>query len=192
MFHDGTLVITDFGQALIAQKRSSEKTRRIPQTPGDQAYRPAENSYETNLGPEYDDWAMGCVLLEILVFAISGPSGVDELYKARRKEQYPTDFYYQVNGDQRIFHPEVEGLLNRYLNTRGSRCDAVFTEYVVSIVRLMLQIDCTKRINTATAAERLQEELSYWRPRASEGSGSPANYSPVHIKYIHRSHVWRS
>jgi hypothetical protein len=188
VFHDGTLVINDFGQALIAQKRSSEKTRRIPQPPGEQTYRPAENSNETNMGPEYDDWAMGCVLLEILVFALSGPSGVEELYKARRKDQYATDYYYQVKGDQRFFHPEVDGLLNRYLNMKGSRCDTVFTEGVVCIVRSMLQIDCTVRINTATAAEKLQEELSYWRPRVSEGSLASA--SPVHNRYIHRSHVW--
>jgi len=170
VFDDGTLVITDFGQALIAQKRSSERTRRIPQRPGEQAYRPAGNSKETDMGPEYDDWGIACVLIEILVFAARGPEGVQQLYEARQKQHYPTDYYYQVDRDgEHILHPGVVQLL---VGLKGEQMawplNYGFTEAVLDIVGSMLRIDRNTRMDSDKASDRLQKDLVYWRLRARD------------------------
>ncbi|KAI5844336.1 kinase-like domain-containing protein [Tricharina praecox] len=178
VFDDGTMVITDFGQALIAQKRSSEKTRRILQRPGEQAYRPPENSKESFMGPEYDDWAMGCVLLEILVFAIKGPRGVWELKNARQKTQYPTDYYYQVRDDQRFIHPEVEELLGGLASEVASwSVDVKFTVAALEIVKSMLRINHKTRMDSGEAASQLREKLNYWRNQANRGRRTSSNRS---------------
>ncbi|KAI5844325.1 kinase-like domain-containing protein [Tricharina praecox] len=169
VFEDGRLVITDFGQSSIMQKRSSGGTRRVNQTPGEQTYRPPENSGDTDMGLEYDYWAIGCVLLEILVFVVTGTQGIRELLEARGRRTYRTDYYYQVEDDKRFLHPAVEEIMTRLEEgMKDRRLDSGFTDAVVGIVKSMLKVDPKKRLDVVTAARRLKYNLKYWRRRASE------------------------
>ena len=172
VFDDGTLVISDFGQALIAQQRSSERTQRIPQRPGEQAYCPAGNSKETDMGPDCDDWGIACVLIEILVFAARGPEGVQQLYEARQKQNYPTDYYYQVGRDgEHIPHPGVVQLLIGLKDEQMAwPLDFGFTEAVLDIVSSMLRINRNTPMDSAKASDKLQTDLIYWRFRARNSS----------------------
>jgi hypothetical protein len=165
VFGDGTLVINDFGQAHIGQKRSSDSvTRDVPQTPGEQAYRPPENSDAAVMNQGYDDWAMGCVLLEILVYAACGSDGTNKLYKARKKGVY-TDYYYQQTKEgKREFHREVVQLLK---DINYDLTDVFFTA-VLGIVKAMLMIGPKDRLNTEKACEKLEAVIK----KAREGGSS--------------------
>ncbi|KAF8541122.1 hypothetical protein BDD12DRAFT_949670 [Trichophaea hybrida] len=162
VFGDGTLVINDFGQAHIGQKRSSDSaTRDVPQRPGEQAYRPPESSDATVMNQGYDDWAMGCILLEILVYVIYGPDGTKKLHEARGEGVY-TDYYYQTIDGERKVHPSVERLLKdiAYSHLKDGFCTAV-----VHIIKTMLMIRPKDRLNTENAWKELQRALQEARPK---------------------------
>jgi hypothetical protein len=168
VFRDGTLVINDFGQAHIGQKRSSDSvTRDVPQTPGEQAYRPPENSDVAVMNQGYDDWAMGCVLLEILVYAACGSDGTKKLYEARGKGVY-TDYYYQQTKEgKREFHPDVVQLLK---DIDYDLTDVFFTA-VLGIVKAMLMIGPKDRLNTEKACGKLQVVIQKARLAIDSGKG---------------------
>jgi len=169
VFDDGRLVIADFGQAIITRKMGSGTTIRPPQQPGEQAYRPPENSTQTDMGHEYDDWAMGCVILEILVFAAKGSKAVQQFRDARQKPEYPSDyFYYNIRG-VRSLHPEASKVLE------GLEANAGFTKDVSKVVRAMLEIDPKQRINSDKASKDLQRSLTYWREQVSRGQTDGGN-----------------
>jgi serine/threonine protein kinase len=169
VFDDGRLVIADFGLAIITRKTGSGSTKRPPQGPGEQGYRPPENSTQTDMGSEYDDWAMGCIILEILVFAAKGPEGVQQFRDARQTLQYRTDYFYYDVGGVRSLHPEVVKVMGALEVNTG------FTAEVLLVVKAMLEIDPKQRICSNEASKSLRNSLARWRNQVSGGGSQTSS-----------------
>lgn len=79
----GILVIADFGLSAFnsTQSRSNIPNERIPFTPG---YRPPECDLEGGtISRSYDIWTFGCLLLELVCWALGGPKLRGDFAEAR-------------------------------------------------------------------------------------------------------------
>lgn len=99
--HRGVLKITDFG---LAEFQRTEST--IYKSPSKTAVSAAYRSPECDIkggrvGPSHDIWALGCLYLEFIAWALGGWDLVDKFQKAR--EVRDSDEYYGISLDDRFF-----------------------------------------------------------------------------------------
>lgn len=88
------LAFADMGLTKVHKdsSRSNIPGKDIPRTPH---YRPPECDMEGNQGHisrSFDIWTLGCVFLELVVWILEGPTGVQD-FKRQRKKPYLTDLY---------------------------------------------------------------------------------------------------
>lgn len=77
-------LIADFG--LSVKRDPTREGSRTKHGGGDNGYRPPEDK---DLNRSYDIWSMGCIILEILVFAVWGFEGAGKLDNARESPNHP-------------------------------------------------------------------------------------------------------
>ena len=78
-----TFQIADFG---LARFKDLDETSKTDWKMGTRTYGPPESGEGSRNGRAYDMWSLGCILSEIVTFALLGPEGVRE-YAVRRETQ---------------------------------------------------------------------------------------------------------
>ena len=106
----GDFEISDFGSGKVHTYRSGSHRTRSPH--GTLTYEPPEAAGAGGTSRPYDMWSLGCVFLELLVWAVLGFSVVEEFRKKRNDRRYPGSFtdiqeddaFWQMlpNGDVRL------------------------------------------------------------------------------------------
>ena len=104
----GTFQISDFGSSKIHTYRSGSINTRSPN--GTLTYEPPEAKSEGATSRPYDVWSLGCVFLELLIWAILGPDSVEKFGNERLDRRYPgsktdavfDDSYWQMTQDGAI------------------------------------------------------------------------------------------
>lgn len=80
---DTTWLITDFGIARF-ERATDGATSRVMSQPGTDSYAPPEMLNVTEkLSRRYDVWSLGCILLEVIAFAVGGKRALHKLDVAR-------------------------------------------------------------------------------------------------------------
>lgn len=99
----GILVIADLGLAALNSilSRSNISNGKVPGTP---RYRPPEYDIDGGrISRSYDIWTLGCLLLEVVCWALNGPEGRAAFVK-RRTTTYVTgcrsDIFFSVELDE--------------------------------------------------------------------------------------------
>jgi serine/threonine protein kinase len=158
LIQNGTFKLADFGLARIKAVDETSKTDWYAGTP---MYAPPERTVggEAGFGRARDAWAMGCVLLEILILLCHGFSRTPEVESFEQER-------LKSSGEQetRAFSLTMECVSNRL-----DRLDAMIenTEHLgdrgklktmLTAVRGMLCLNPTERMTSLLARDKLQEQ----------------------------------
>ncbi|KAF8535324.1 hypothetical protein BDD12DRAFT_855891 [Trichophaea hybrida] len=162
LVHNGTLKITDFGQAQFKIK-TDRGSSRITGHSGDQTYLPPE--YELGKFPiVYDVWSLGCILLEVLVYALEGPPGVRQLDKLRI-ENCNTNYFYEHDSDdggklrqKSGVREKIHGLKQRASKFRNSQEES-FIYNTIDTVNSTIETDFKVRLEADKVRDKLRTDL---------------------------------
>jgi len=166
LVHNGTLKITDFGQAQFKIKTDAGSPR-VTGHSGDQTYLPPE--YERGEFPAvYDVWSLGCILLEVLVYTLEGPSGVKQLDQLRIKG-CNTNYFYEydsVDGGklcQKLgVREKIHDLKQNASNFRDDQEEG-FIRNMIDTVDSTIETDSRVRLKADKVRDRLQKDLDIAR-----------------------------
>ena len=86
----GDFEISDFGSGKVHTYRSG--SHNTPSPHGTLTYEPPEAAGAGGTSRPYDMWSLGCVFLELLVWAVLGFPAVEEFRKKRLDRRYPESF----------------------------------------------------------------------------------------------------
>jgi serine/threonine protein kinase len=165
IFEGEILVITDFGQAYIGNKTNPEDTSSAGQRQGSEAYAPPESHLGTTMDTKSDVWSMGCILLEVLVYVVQGPEGVEELYEARNIGHGVIHYcYWDVHNQKYVINPGAVKIVGKLL---GDFATDKFVLDVWDIILSMLQVDPRQRSTSGEACEALKMAINLNDPAAA-------------------------
>lgn len=162
---DGTLLISDFGQATFVERGGSS---RVDGHGGTEAYAPPEiNNLNERQTRRYDIWSLGCVLIEIVTAIVCGSRSLDEFDRLRvtSTANMTDDRFFEIDptfmGPERKYRVKsvildwIEGLPGRVTSSRSS----LFLEQMVSLVKEMLAVDASQRASSGEVVRRLADIL---------------------------------
>lgn len=125
----GKWTITDFGISMMTESQAGHMVRttldgtaytiqRSPLVRGEMPYHPPEVLYG-QFGRRSDVWSLGCILVRIMAFALSGAAGLRELDLKRRKDadgsaDYPDDHFHRASPgtSSHVLNPHIKSWLD--------------------------------------------------------------------------------
>ncbi|KAI9857271.1 MAG: hypothetical protein M1813_008309 [Trichoglossum hirsutum] len=165
LIQNGTFKLADFGLARIKALDETSKTDWYAGTP---MYAPPERTVggEAGFGRARDAWAMGCVLLEILILLCHGFSRMPEVENFEQER-------LKSSGEREV---RAFSLTMGCVSDRLVRLDAMTenTEHpsdreklktMLAAVRGMLCLDPAERMTSLLARDKLQEQLPNYQLR---------------------------
>lgn len=169
---EGTFRIADFGSAKINTLRSRTILTKSPL--GTPTYEPPERETKKLTSRPYDVWSLGCVFLELLVWALFGYHAVEQFRRQRLNDCDPLDpnrfdfFWLLKRGeDDAIIRPAVtKQIVN--LREKIERKKHLPFDGVLVVVGEMLAIDPLKRADAVRVWNRLDQICA----------SAEANYDP--------------
>jgi serine/threonine protein kinase len=146
----GVFKIADFGSGKIHTLRSgSANTKSLN---GTITYEPPEALYERVTSRPYDIWSLGCVFLELLLWAIFGFQSVRKFEEDRRGRSAPDstmnivdDAFWQMNAGKIVLRQAVVDRL-RLLKEKVLEQESQPFKEVVELIPRMLDPDRARRI----------------------------------------------
>ena len=150
----GRFMIADFGTGKVSTSRSrSMVTRSIN---GTLTYEPPEADYEGATSRPYDVWSMGCVFLELLIWAVLGFGSLEAFHSqrlAKRRPEAPKDIkddsFWQYEGTHAQLRASVSTWLQKFTDETQNELLVPFQGALLSVCNLvtnMLNIDRKRRI----------------------------------------------
>ncbi|KAI4251294.1 MAG: hypothetical protein LQ352_004941 [Teloschistes flavicans] len=151
-YDDGEFWIADFGSGKVHTYRTGSGNTKSPN--GHPTYEPPEFAKEMKTSRPYDIWSMGCVFLELLVWAVFGHQSVQTFHDARGGRRFPDsqteftddDAFWQMDqdGNTKLRQPVIDQLqrLRDEIQCRG----LVSFEKVLDLVGDMLDTNRQTRI----------------------------------------------
>ena len=154
---DGTLQITDFGQALLKSLEPGDLTYGIRRG-GSITYQPPEAS-PTNISinsldfgktinqihRSYDIWSLACIMFEVLVYLLgNGQAALQDFERERRNQPLEGAFYTAT--DPKRLKACVQTRLTRYRDGKISvKADRDYLTRILDLLIKMFDIDPRKR-----------------------------------------------
>ena len=165
----GTLLISDFGQAIF-KKVADTNSSNVSGVGGTEAYAPPEiDNRELRLNRKYDIWSLGCILVEVCMFVVSGSAGVGKLDCARLTEipgkRNRDDRFFRHNGKTNSYElkPEVMRLIREVPYLVQGSLERDFLNEILLVALQMLHVEVKARwtsmqvcINLARILDRFQ------------------------------------
>ncbi|KAI4170333.1 MAG: hypothetical protein LQ343_005086 [Gyalolechia ehrenbergii] len=156
---EGTFRIADFGSAKINTLRSKSVNTMSPN--GTPTYEPPEQETEGSTSRPYDIWSMGCVFLELLVWALFDYDAVKKFSSQRLANCAPLD---SMKCDAFwLVEKEGHAVKRRAVTDQVATLQAeiqkkhVPFDGVLRIVEDMLTIDSRKRVDAVRVWNRLDQ-----------------------------------
>ena len=183
----GMFRLSDWGSAKVNPYR----TRSINTTSpiGTLTYEPPERTKEGKTSRPYDIWSLGCVFLELLVWAVSGSRFVTifgDQRDGKRKTNTRTnnvmdDGFWQESENEFKLRPSVITQLQDLDEKLGNPGALPFKE-VVGHIRHMLETEACKRIKAGKLCDLLEETIRTKKSEVespSDGSKPGTQLSPI-------------
>ena len=148
----GVFQVADFGSGKVQTYRSGSANTRSPN--GTLTYEPPEAAKEGATSRPYDMWSMGCVFLELLIWATCGNSSVESFRSSREGRRFPDsqtdviedDGFWQIDNQGNIQRRKsVEEWIKR-LHDEMERKNLKSLREVLDLVDRMLDKDRQTRI----------------------------------------------
>ena len=159
----GTFQISDFGSAKVHTYRSGTGSVNTRSINGTLTYEPPESKSESATSRPYDVWSLGCVFLELLIWAILGLQSVEQFAEQRQGRRFPgspiddweDDTYWQrkENGEF-ILRPSVILWIQKLEKAILQQEQQPFKE-VLELVICMLEPQRLRRIKALDVKDTL-------------------------------------
>lgn len=140
----GNFEISDFGSGKVHTYRSG--SYNSPWSHGTVTYEPPEAVTEGGISRPYDMWSLGCVFLEMLIWAVLGYQSVKEFGDKRLERRYPgsltdwleDDAFWQMlpNGDI-ILRKAVEDMIKTLGEAVLEQRDQPFEKIFNLVIRML-------------------------------------------------------
>lgn len=148
----GTFRMADFGSGKVHTYRSGSVNTRTPN--GTLTYEPPEAKYEGATSRPYDVWSLGCVFLELLIWAVFKNDAVEGFANERVARRFPDsqidefedDAFWQMREDGRPFRRDSVDHQIRHLREEASKQEAQPFKEVVELIERMLDPNRRARI----------------------------------------------
>ena len=160
----GTFRISDWGSGKVNEyRRTSSIHTRHPI--GTVTYEPPEATSEGSTSRPYDLWSLGCVCLELLIWAVFGPEAVDNFSDERGNEKPVSnsltgtlrdDAFWIKVGTEYVLRSSVIAWMQTLDKTLAEPSAPPFKE-LLECVRHMLEIKANKRIKASELSELLDQ-----------------------------------
>lgn len=180
---DGTWLITDFGLAQFAPGNGT--TSRVINQGGTDAYAPPEYlNVNGKFSRRYDVWSLGCVLLEVVAFAVGGLKGLQGLDNARRTStKHRTDdrfFTSSPDNSRYIVKPSIIQFKEHLLRSDRASPDSskTFLHSLLDLIEKMLEPSAERRIDINEVIPELSGIVSATTTQSPGGRPTPYNYVP--------------
>ncbi|MCJ1461418.1 hypothetical protein MMC07_000015 [Pseudocyphellaria aurata] len=186
---EGKWVVTDFG---LARFVCTDGRSEVIIPGGTHIYAPPEaENFDPICSDRYDVWSLGCILLELIVWAVRGPEGVrvhlDKVRSTNDGEGTDNSYWeyrrvgdHQQNND-RIRKRTVETFMDDVVRVPTlSLSDRDFASGMWILVKRMLEPKASKRINLEEVLLNLKELLA---PGRGSIQMEGAEESPLLSKY---------
>ena len=156
----GCFQLCDYGSSKVDAFRSrSDPTSTRRGTP---TYEPPETD-EGSLSRPYDTWALGCVFLIIVTWALVGSAGVEKFREDREGKRYQesntTDDAFWEKLPKKMLRKAVRDHLNLLEDKARESGQQLFSE-ALDVISDMLLVDKDKRIKMESVRQRLQSGLA--------------------------------
>ena len=157
----GMFKIADFGSGKVHTLRSGSANTKSPS--GTVTYEPPEAlSGEGATSRPYDIWSLGCVILELLLWAVFGFDSVQSFAQERRGRSFPDsptnilvdDAFWEMKGGCPVLRHAVKEKL-RLLEESVLKRESQHFKEVVELIWQMLECNPQKRIVARTLWNRL-------------------------------------
>ena len=162
----GDLHIADFGSGKVHTYRSGSVNTSSPN--GTPTYEPPEAAKEGFTSRPYDIWSMGCVFLELLIWAIFDHKSLQSFASERQDRRFPgshtdiisDDAYWQMTeeGDIRLRSSVREWIKQLKYRLQEQKLQSL--ESVLELIERMLDTNRRTRIT----AQELWDSLRYLEP----------------------------
>ena len=158
----GTLRIADFGLGRISEFRSRSAYTRTPT--GTSTYEPPEAHGDGARSRPYDIWSLGCVFLELLVWAHFGHQELENFAKERKGRRAPESntmvieddaFWQMKRTGETYLRLVVKDWMDR-LRDKVQQQKAQPFRGVLKLVEKMLSLDRTSRITAIIVLDTLE------------------------------------
>ena len=173
----GTLKITDFGAGRFADLRLGQQSSGVKAAKGTLTYK-APDKYPSR---PFDIWALGCVFIELLIWALTPEQDGGRGFSSRRgwmadhppgihEPTYPDDAFWfldPISNEIKLRHAvqmQLDDLMNKY--SRGMNA----FEKVTKLTQDLFTIDPLLRPNAAQVVARLTDILQKVRAEFQDDS----------------------
>ena len=147
----GSFKIADFGSGKVHTYRSGTGSQNTASPNGTLTYEPPEAMKEGKTSRPYDVWSMGCVFLEMLIWAVYDYDSVTSFGDSRDGKRFPDhyltdDAFWHMDNDRNIKRrPSVDEWLEK-LNEELKSRNLQTLEPVLALVNRMLDTNNKDRI----------------------------------------------
>ncbi|PLN80583.1 protein kinase-like protein [Aspergillus taichungensis] len=168
----GKWKITDFGISMMTESQAGHMVptnldgtaytiQRSPLVRGEMPYHPPEVLYG-QFGRRSDVWSLGCILVRIMAFALSGATGLRDLDLRRRKDSdgitdYPDDHFHRVSPgtSSHVLNPHIKSWLEGLPHT-GYSSHSDMLDGCCDLLLHTLKIDKASRPCASKVKDRLR------------------------------------
>lgn len=171
----GTLKIGDWGLAKFKDDSTVDQRRVTTTGHGSVRYEPPEvkTGVRTIYGDGqnvrsrlYDVWAMGCIILEFVIWLLEGVSGLDAFRRALTRGQDNTPYYVlrqgQLGKNEAVLHKAVTDVMDR-IEKKCTRGTALHD--LLSLVKdRLLVVKLPRKLAEPELAEGQDDELLHTTP----------------------------
>ena len=177
----GNFRISDWGSGKVNTYRSGKTSINTPSPTGTPTYEPPEVMVEGKTSRPYDVWSLGCVFLELLVWALFDFETVKKFKKERfaRRDlsaasSREDDAFWQRDESQSIVLRKAVDAYILSLEDRVKRLQRPKAfQAVVDLIKAMLNINSERRIKALHVEDTL-ERICKWTRVEFEDSDSAA------------------
>ena len=183
---DGRFGLSDWGSARVNPYRTGSYNTRSPI--GTLTYEPPDLDSKGTASRPHDLWSLGCVFLELFVWAVFGWKHVQTLSDERevkpdansRTKNIATDAFWRKSGDHYELRPCVVTQLQK-LDEELRKPGALPFKEIMGYIRRMLEIEAPKRIKADELWKSLDKIVSKESGGvdAPSGEAKPATHSPI-------------
>ncbi|KAK4693042.1 hypothetical protein P7C71_g4277, partial [Lecanoromycetidae sp. Uapishka_2] len=157
-----TIKISDWGSGKVNTYRSGTGSEMTPSPRGTVTYEPPDYMLDGKTSRPYDVWSLGCVLLELLVWALCGSKAVEDFRNDREARRdltstakWEDDAFWQKDTRGYIALKEVVNRQIQKLEYEAIQQDLKAFKAVSDLIKTMFEIDRATRIKARDVEDTL-------------------------------------
>ena len=154
--------ISDFGISYVHPRGSKLE---LPPHPGTGTYEPPECQMNQKQSQKYDIWSLGCIFLELLIWALKGSDAIGSFADDRLKDtpasddNFRNDYFFslEVNKESTPFGVQTRPAVLRWIESldRDPNCGPAISEALHLLRDSLLQVEQGRRLEAGQVSERL-------------------------------------